>query len=131
MWHRKRRVRKKRKIGEFGQLGFGFKGEFADPRLAPSSMDSLVEHFIEFFESHDMSCSGFWSPSRFSGVVTKVRQVRRHGRLRYDDDTCDALDIDDVDAFLHHLQLSGFVKRWFVTSLTDVNYGDWEGFCDS
>jgi len=91
-WHKKQRIRKKRRLGEFKELGFEIRGTFT-PGV---NHDRLLDDLIDFVESRDLGIGGSFGDVKFDFYATKFMKRKTHGRLRGVSVSCDYLDLHAV-----------------------------------
>jgi uncharacterized protein len=65
----RRRLRKKLRLGEFTQMGFGIKYQ-PKPGLADTARDALLDRFLlQAIEAHDLHCGGGGGPEEWDFFV--------------------------------------------------------------
>ena len=113
----KKRLRKKKHLGEFAQYGFGVKGEVV-AALDEAGSFAWLDTFLDFVETHGLSVGG---PSvgtgdaqrTFEFYVTRVERLRTG---RWVHRTCTEAH---RDLFFEHLPQSLNIRRVDVGQLTD------------
>jgi uncharacterized protein len=101
----RRRLRKKRRLGEFAELGFSVRADLT-PGFDEAGFDAFVDRWIEAIEARGVAFGGGGRPEHFGGFVT------RPGR-----GTAADADRDVLSAFL--VGDSAVVRR-HVGSLVDA-----------
>lgn len=103
--HRKRRIRKKWRIGEFTEYGFEVRGQAPDPEFCNRA--------IKWVEANGMTiCGGFKANGEFSATIAGYDYARKKDR---------SLDGEDLARFSEFLQESGATDLHF-SELFDVNH---------
>lgn len=105
MNHRKRRIRKKWKIGEFTEYGFEVRGQSPNP--------NFCDRAIEWVEANGMTiCGGFKANGEFSATIVGYDYARKK--------EC-SLDGEDLAKFSEFLRGAGATDLHF-SELFDVNH---------
>lgn len=93
-----RRLRKKKRVGEFKELGFELAGDMR-PDISAGDIDGLVDRLLEVVVARKLSFGGGFSPDgEFGGFVTR----KGRGSATEDDRTALAAFLDGEDAVVRH-----------------------------
>lgn len=86
-----RRIRKKRRVGEFNWKGFEVEATF-DPPL--QDVDKFLDDYLAFCDAHNLLTGGGMKDTSFGQFVTKCGRGRHIGgnRWRYPDAHCTEAD---------------------------------------
>lgn len=112
-----RRIRKKRRIGEFNYKGFKVTCTF-DPPLA--DVDRVLDEYIAFCEAHNLGTGGGMSDKTFEQFVTEIGRPRRLGGGRYWYPDVHATEADRALVWdylsklpgVQYLAVSGLIGAW-------------------
>jgi len=74
----KKRLRKKKRVGEFAELGFRFCGVF-ETELSPDKGDEFFDKLIEYVEAHDLGVGGGCGYKNFD-LMTSHMPRKKKGR---------------------------------------------------
>lgn len=107
----KKRLRKKKRVGEFQEFGFGAGFRFSD-QLTIETRNNLLNHFIEdAIEGNDLQFGGGGDGNEWHGFVTVNRPrgstLERHRQ---------AVE----NWFMHEPK----VKEYYLTDMIDAWYGE-------
>lgn len=104
----KRRLRKKKRVGEFQELGCDVKATLRDG-LSDEEFIAFFDRWIDAVEARDLGFGGGGSPTDFGGYV--VRLGRR------------SVTEDDRTALSTFLQADAAVVEYEIGELCDAWYG--------
>ena len=68
----RRRLRKKKHLGEFKQMGFEMEGDLR-PELPRSEEDAFIERVLQWLEVRDLAFGGSIGGGAFGGFVSRDR----------------------------------------------------------
>ena len=118
----KKRLRKKRHLKEFTELGFGFECEWIDQSLGCLSdeQEKLLYDFCDFCESNDWDCGGGVGCETFGMVVSKYKR-----QCISQKQSTNNITLDERDKVFNWLIGVGLFKSVKITDLVDMwNAGD-------
>ena len=102
----RRRIRKKKHLGEFKQLGFEMEGDLR-PELPRPEEDAFIERVLQWIEARDLAFGGSIGSGAFGGFVSRDRVSATE---------------DDRAALTRFLESDPAVRRHEVGALRDVWY---------
>lgn len=102
----KRRLRKKKRVGEFKELGFELVADL-DPAVEGSQLDAFVERLISFVESRDLGFGGGVGPAKLDGFVSRFGR----GSATEDDRLAMADFLEGDTAIVRH-DVGGLLDGW-------------------
>jgi uncharacterized protein YggL (DUF469 family) len=71
----KRRLRKKKKLGEFVEWGVEVQARITPQAMIDKGIDSIMDEFVDFIEEQNMFCGGSISPNgEFDFIVELGRE---------------------------------------------------------
>lgn len=108
----KKRLRKKKRVGEFRELGF--RVQFATPGMSSEQEEALCDRWLEeAIESNGLICGGAFGPEEWDGFV----QLDRRGSATE----------EHRKAIQKWLESQSQVKKVQVSPLVDAWYGPFDG----
>ena len=102
----KRRLRKKKHLGEFREDGFAI-GIVLREGLAPADHNAFVDAFIDAIEARGLAFGGGGWPPRFEGFATRALK----GSATEEDRAAMAAFLDAHDAVVAH-EVGPLVDAW-------------------
>jgi hypothetical protein len=106
-----KRLRKKKRVGEFRELGFRVR--FETPGLSPEQVDALIDRWLdEAIESNGLACGGSCGPVQWDGFV----QMDHRGSATN----------EHREAVTSWLKSQSTIKNVEVSPLIDAWYGPFD-----
>jgi uncharacterized protein YggL (DUF469 family) len=102
----RRRLRKKKHLGEFKQLGFDMEGDLR-PDLPRPEEDAFIERLLQFVEARDLGFGGSVGRGAFGGFVSRDR-----GSSTEDDRTACATFLESDPAVMRH-EVGALRDAWY------------------
>jgi uncharacterized protein YggL (DUF469 family) len=94
-----KRLRKKKRVGEFMERGFALRGELRRGLVGPA-LDAFVDRLLEVIEDRELAFGGGAGRDRLEGFVTRMRR----GSASEDDRAALAAFLEaDADVLRHEV----------------------------
>lgn len=110
----KKRTRKKRKLGEYKELGYMFKGDFKE--TTDEIRNKFLDDLILLCESMQLSCGGGFDVKNFEFVIDKHVKQRKY-RVNPSK--------KDVESIKNFMENSSIVLNLSVSEPFDLWHDNW------